>query len=184
MTNEIAGTPPTLEEANIDELDIVATPAGGGWWDISAPWLEAPEKVQGEQNAKLRVAELVAQGAPAEDPEDEGGHHAPMPDNQIPSSVPREFRGTLDKKQKQALGMPKTTRIILEENDEIPPSGLYLGVNGRGYMIQPGVEVDVPDFLLEVLDHAEESAPVIDPQTRRVVGWRKRLRYSYRTVGK
>lgn len=177
MANEILGVPPQMDQENTASPEVVAKDLGGGWWSIEAPWLEEPEKVQGAQNAKDRVAELVASA-------DEAAQSAPDPaptgDDRIPLDIPREYRGTLTKKQAQ--GMPSKTRIILEENDEIPPTGLFLSVNGRGYMILPGVEVDVPDFLIEVLDHAEKMVPVQDPQTGQVTGWRKRLRYNYRVV--
>jgi hypothetical protein len=85
---------------------------------------------------------------------------------------------------KPAVGMPQTIRILLEENNDIPPTGLFLGHNGKGYMIQPGREVDIPLFLLDILDHAVMSTPVIDPQTQQVVGYRERMRYPYRVISR
>lgn len=72
--------------------------------------------------------------------------------------------------------------IILEENDDIPPTGLFLGLNGRGYLIRPGETVTVPHGVKEILDHAVMSSPQIDPGTKQVVGYRDRMRYPYRLV--
>lgn len=84
--------------------------------------------------------------------------------------------------QVAATGMPKRVKIWLEENDDIPPTGLPLGHNGTSYIICPGEEVSVPEFLIEVLDHAVMAMPVKDPQTQRVIGYRDRLRYPYRRL--
>jgi hypothetical protein len=73
-------------------------------------------------------------------------------------------------------------KIVLEENDDIPPTGLFLGYNGTGYLLRPGEEVSVPPGVIEILDNAVMSSPQIDPQTRQVVGWRQRMRYPYRRV--
>lgn len=75
-----------------------------------------------------------------------------------------------------------TTRILLEESDDIPPSGLFLQHNGRPYMLRPGMEVDIPTFLKEILDHAVITVPQVDPTTKQVVGWRSRQKYAYRVV--
>lgn len=74
------------------------------------------------------------------------------------------------------------TRIVLEESDEIPPSGLYVGVNDRSYLLKPGVEADVPQGVIDVLENAIMSAPRIDPQSRRVVGYKDRHRYPFRRM--
>ena len=74
----------------------------------------------------------------------------------------------------------KTLRIMLEENADIPPTGQYIGHNGNGYMLKPGMWVEVPIPLLEILDRAVGSVPEVDPNTRQVIGWREKLRYPYR----
>lgn len=73
-------------------------------------------------------------------------------------------------------------RIILEENDSIPPTGLFVGLNGRGYMIRPGEEVRIPKGVQEILDNAISSSPQVDPVSRRVVGHRQRHRFPYRLL--
>lgn len=75
-----------------------------------------------------------------------------------------------------------TIRILLEENDEIPPTGLFVGLNGKGYLIRPGEEVDVPVGVAEILKHAVMSTPSIDASTKQVVGYRERMRYPYRVI--
>lgn len=76
----------------------------------------------------------------------------------------------------------KTLRVILEEAEEIPPIGLYVGVNGKGFLIKPGVEVDLPMEVIGVLNNAVQSSPIVDPETQQVTGWRERMRYPYRLV--
>ena len=78
----------------------------------------------------------------------------------------------------------KTKRIIIEEGEHIPPTGLFVALNGRGYLIQPGVEVNVPVGIIEILENAKYDAPIIDPLTRRVTGTSKRSRISYRILEK
>lgn len=107
-----------------------------------------------------------------------------VPSGKIPAGVPRRYEGTLDDKAKAELkkmGL-NLVRIVLEENDAIPPTGLFVGHNGRGYMIVPGEEVDVPDFLLNVLNDAVMSAPVVDSKSQKVLGYRNRSRYPYRVI--
>ena len=81
-----------------------------------------------------------------------------------------------------AVGLPKTLCIILEENDNISPGGQFFGLNGVGYMLRPGEQVNIPMGLVEILDNAVEDRPVQDPLTKRIIGYRKRLRYPYRVV--
>lgn len=82
----------------------------------------------------------------------------------------------------RAAGSPARVRIILSDSDEIPPAGLFVGLNGTGYLIRPGEEVSVPRGVAEILDNAVYSAATVDPGTRRVIGYRDRLRYPYQLV--
>jgi hypothetical protein len=75
----------------------------------------------------------------------------------------------------------RRTRIVLEDNDMIPPNGQFFGADGKGFMIRPGEEVDVPDSILGILDTAIMSVPVTDGAST-VVGYRDRLRFPYRVV--
>ena len=75
----------------------------------------------------------------------------------------------------------KRVKIILEENDAIPPGGQFFGVNGTGYQIIPGKEVLVPEFLLGVIDNAVATKPVLNEDSQ-VVGYRDVPRFPYRIV--
>lgn len=81
------------------------------------------------------------------------------------------------------VGMPETVKILLEENDDIPPTGLFVGHNGRGYLIRTGEPVNVPRPVLEILENAVQMVPQVDPGTKQVVGYREKMRYPYRLIG-
>lgn len=83
---------------------------------------------------------------------------------------------------KKAAGMPDRTWIVLEDNDDIPPTGLPVSHNGNAYIIMPGEPVHVPNHILEILDHAVTSGPIVDRHSKRVVGYRDRLQFPYRKV--
>lgn len=82
----------------------------------------------------------------------------------------------------KAVGLPGYKRIILEENDEIPPTGLFIGLNGKGYVLRPGEPCNVPDGVIGILKDAITAQPVTDPQTRRVGGYRNKMRFPFRYV--
>ena len=72
-------------------------------------------------------------------------------------------------------------RIMLEDNEHIPPCGQFIQVNDRSFLLQPGDEVEVPMCVLDVLDHAVMSVPVVDVSNS-VIGYRDRLRFPYRVI--
>lgn len=186
-------------DARAAEIAKLATPPEGhiepqGGLD------DAQAKVDEQDAAKdAEIAALKAQLAAAEDDrakllaaaekgaetvttirESEGA----QVEGRVPGGIPNSFTGEMDKDVKAALKKAGLgySKIILEENSDIPPTGLFVGHNGRGYMIQPGVEVDVPDFLLGVLNDAKMSAPVVDNKTMKVLGYRERMKYPYRKM--
>lgn len=91
---------------------------------------------------------------------------------------------SLEKKAAPKKATPKgeeKVRIMIEDNDEIPPGGQFIQVNGRSFMIQSGHEVDVPRSVCDVLDHAVKSVPITDAMNT-VIGYRDRLRFPYRVI--
>lgn len=84
-------------------------------------------------------------------------------------------------KQKAAPPVERRTRIVLEDSDEISPSGQFFGADGKGFMLKPGEEADVPDSIINILDTAVKSVPIKDGSDT-VIGYRDRLRFPYRVI--
>lgn len=84
----------------------------------------------------------------------------------------------------KAVGIPKQkmVRIVLEDNENIPPTGQPISLNGKAYIIVPGHEVDVPVGIVEILQNAITTVPIQDPATRKVVGSKNRQRFAFRVV--
>lgn len=151
--------------------DASAPPAAEQSADVAA--LTALVQKQSEMIAQLLAAQattvVASEPAPASDPL---------------ATMPKAYTGQATEEQKaaaEAIGVKYVT-IILEEGNDIPPTGLFLGHNFRSYMITPGEPVDVPDFLLGVLNDAIMSSPVVDNKTQKVLGYRNRMKYPYRRV--
>lgn len=75
----------------------------------------------------------------------------------------------------------KLVRIVLSDGDHIPPEGQFFGINGQSYKLEAGVEADVPDYLLELLDNALETQSIRD-KNGRIIGYREVPRFPYRVV--
>lgn len=191
---------------------VKLTHVGGGYYDLEHSTLDKAERVQGKDKAETKAKEIAAaaQGSdpagsmppqgdlppaaevqvpPSNEPttvtvQVEEGAAPPPPASAIPAGVPRSFEGDMSKADKKLLKKSGLgyTKIVLEEQDDIPPTGLFVSHNGRGYQISAGVEVDVPDFILDVLKDAKMSAPIVDSKTRKVVGYRDRMKYPFRQV--
>jgi hypothetical protein len=84
--------------------------------------------------------------------------------------------------RKRAKPAEERIWILLEENEEIPPTGQFFGHNGNGMIIKPGEPVHAPAAVIDILNHAVITVPVLDPTTKRVIGHRDRMRFPYRRV--
>ena len=98
---------------------------------------------------------------------------------------PRKASGSARAKARGLADAPLSdsprVRIILEENDNIPPTGLFVGVNGRSFLVRAGEEVEVPVEVVEALNDAVESVPRTDASGN-IVDYRNRLRFPYRLL--
>lgn len=52
---------------------------------------------------------------------------------------------------------PKRVKVMLFKDNDRYKDDVFVSVNGESYQIQRGVEVEVPDYIAEVLDHAAEQ---------------------------
>ena len=112
--------------------------------------------------------------------EDTGGEDAPVVQAAVPPPPKAGKTGA-------RVTMPghkgvKTLKILLEDNPDIPPTGQFIGHNGVSYMLKPGVWVDVPLPIIEILNNAVQQVPDRDPATNQIIGWRDKLRYPYRVA--
>ena len=97
-------------------------------------------------------------------------------------AIAEALGSNLDEAADPGLAAPsRRLRILLEENENIPPGGQFFGVNGRGYLLRPGEEAEVPEEVIEVLNNAIMSTPVLDGQ-QSVIGYRDKLRFPYRVL--
>jgi hypothetical protein len=101
-------------------------------------------------------------------------------DAEVPALKPRS------KPKADKPAAEKKVTIVLEESDEIPPTGQFIQFGAghmlRSFMLRPGEEAEVPQALLNVLDAAVLDVPQIDQTTKQVIGYRKKLRFPYRVV--
>jgi hypothetical protein len=82
----------------------------------------------------------------------------------------------------QLAKYPNRVWLVLEDNDNIPPTGQFFGHNGVGFMLRAGERAEVPIEILEILNNAEYLAAVVDPLTKQIIEYKPRLRFPYRIV--
>lgn len=80
-----------------------------------------------------------------------------------------DSQGTTDKPQR--MQKPKMVKIKLFKDNGEYKDDVFVAVNGMRYQIQRGIEVEVPDFVKEVLDNSEKqdrkTAELIEQEAQR-----------------
>lgn len=76
----------------------------------------------------------------------------------------------------------KRVWIELQDGEHINPTGQFIGHNGRGFMLKAGEPALVPPEIINILNDAVYDAPIVDPTTQQILGYRKRLRFAYRVL--
>ena len=89
----------------------------------------------------------------------------------------------LDSYVPEAPAAPKKERraVIMIDQEQGKPNYEYVGVNGKGYQIQRGVEVEVPASVVGVLDNAIATRSVTDPNGK-VIGHQDYHAVPYRVI--
>ena len=106
---------------------------------------------------------------------------ATEPQGAAPADKPAAKKAPAKKKPVAKKDDVERTWIILAKNDDIPPSGLFIGHNGVGYNLKPGKKAHVPNFLLNVLDDAVVKKPIVGDNGR-VIGYEDSPRFPYQVV--
>ena len=96
-------------EVEIDDLD-------GGWYEISAPWLEEPEKVQGREDAEKRQREIHDEGEPI-------SHHGVTLDLAAGDNGYFDVQAAWLAEPEKVHGAEAATARAAELREEGPPEG-------------------------------------------------------------
>jgi hypothetical protein len=89
-------------------------------------------------------------------------------------SVPRNARSKLSDVPPPVKTVSRV-KIVLEEDPGIPPTGLYISANGRPYLLMPGVEAEVPQEVVSVLNDAVTRCRSSIRKPSASTGYRPRL---------
>ncbi len=135
---------------------------------------------QQAEDIKERDEHLPAKARPKPAPKQRAPRRARRATKQRPAGTSAASDPAVAKQAPK--GMMTRTWIVLEENDDIPPTGLFVSHNGNPFLLTTGEPIHVPDNIIELLDQAVTSSPQVDPSNRRVVGYRDRSRFPYRRV--
>lgn len=113
------------------------------------------------------------------------GFRDPVADVRVVEQPPQAARP-----RARTQGVPKMSeeeRVVIElhDNPDMPPGGVYIGVNGKGYQLQPGAPVAVPLSVLGVLKTAVQQRPVYanNGSQGKIIGWANSPRWAYSVHG-
>lgn len=72
----------------------------------------------------------------------------------------------------------KRAWITLHDSERVPPTGQFIGINGVGFMLLPGIRASVPVELMDVLNDAVQTEPVLNDRLQ-IDGHRSVPRLTY-----
>jgi hypothetical protein len=97
----------------------------------------------------------------------------------------KEFKVDVPKVNQEVLvkkPQGKKVRIVIEESDDENASNeVFVSVQGYAYQIRRGVPVEVPESVLEVLNHAVQTKMIQNMETYEMT-YRDVPRYTYRIL--
>ena len=102
--------------------DVTVEGGEGGWYEISAPWMDEPEKVQGREAAEARQRELHEAGAPVDET---GGDQQTEETDMVDENEKPETDG--DKPNEPGTNQPNGAEVI---NDRKVADGTAAEENG------------------------------------------------------
>lgn len=78
-----------------------------------------------------------------------------------------------EKKPENAPAKAKRVKIKLPRLREQENADVFVAVNGENFTIKRGVEVEVPDYIAEVLRHSEEAEAEADEHILKAINNKK-----------
>lgn len=162
------------KEENLD-LDL------GDWEDLVGDLDQEPEKdvaPEPEPAAEPEI-EVAATPAPAAKPETKPAAKPRSRAKPKAESAPAPVthKGASGENMAQQLRRCKKVEIMIHEMEDTPPGGIPVIIGGYAFHIFPGKWVKVPEPVLEVLEHAQETKAVVQNGT--IVGYTTVSRFPY-----
>lgn len=90
---------------------------------------------------------------------------------------PTTDKGAAGENMARRLQRCKKVEVMIHEMESPPPGGVPVIIGGYSFHIYPGKWVKVPEPVLEVLEHARETKPVV--QNGNIVGYNTVPRYPF-----
>ena len=108
-----------------------------------------------------------------------------MGEREAPGAKERAYALAKKLRTEAELKGPPTDSDIADALSMLEKQGVSTRIPyNRSWVAQAGVEFEAPDELLEILDNAVMSVPVLAPGTKQVIGYRDRKRFPYRVTAR
>lgn len=162
---------------SLDDLDL------DGWTNAipADPEPEPDPKPDPKAEAEEPEPEPEPKAEPEPEPKPAAAAKPKRTRAKADASAPKSGAGTGGGRSvTQSLRTSPKVSLKIHEMENPPVGGVPVSVNGYMYRIQPGQWVDVPEAVVEVLEHAQETKAVMDHKGT-IIGHRTVPRFSYST---